>query len=255
MIALTGDSSITELYPSRKWTRQGGYRTVRRWRGLIDDLEKAAASWRATALDYDIDPDDHPYGTLSVTLGTPEDGSPPDESQVTDIWTLKPNSLEKSLWDLPKVTAITRAMSDAGLAQFRKDIEDALEAKTSPEVVPFASNAVLKEFYREMLRGVDSFSFSQYVLQRTRVVEASTSLKAGYDNVGKMYSTEAAEGYVSITTAESIPSSILFVLPPGFWLKQAPEVEQQSNGKFQQVQQWWHAQSYSSFIYDPAVAV
>ena len=243
----TGTIGPTELQPEMRYTPIRGWQTVRIWRGSPEAILGLVPYVAYAAINIEVVPDP-PYTQLRVTYGLLDDGSQPsDPNHVTSLWTLQGNDLEKSLWEHPKVVAVLDAMDDAGLAQFRQDIAAALEKHTPPSLASFSSNATLVAFYRELLRGTESFNVSQYVLRHTQTVPPNSNVKPSLTNVGKVFSTTL------LSTAESIPGTILFTLPDGSWLKRTPTVEQTGNGKFQITQEWWHAIAYSPFLYETAV--
>jgi hypothetical protein len=66
---------------------------------------------------------------------------------------------------------------------------------------------------------------------------------ASMTNVNRIY-TKA-----SLTTAEGIPGTIVFSMLDGQYLKRTPTITQQPNGRFQIVNEWWHADTWSTLLY------
>jgi hypothetical protein len=92
---------------------------------------------------------------------------------------------------------------------------------------------------------VEAFPVSQYVLRKTLIVPSNTNLRPALENVGKIFTTTN-----QLKTSESIPTTLLFVLPEGVWLKRTPTVQQITSDKWQALQEWWHADDYSRFVFE-----
>ena len=260
MTVITGWPEIQEHDPRSKWSYQGGWRTVRTFRGLIEDLERFAGQWTARALDIEIDPDSPPYGTMLVTVGLPDDGAVGDAEQVTDLGSLQGNDLEKDIMEHPKAKAIER-QSPGMLALIRKMAADVIsdpEPGVNPadgfsvDVGDATLNSWAQLLFLDLVAGVTSFRVSQFVLRRTRVLDARTTIRPSMVNVNKVFTTNPTAGYLAITSVESIPATLGFDLPIGYWIKSTPTVEFLANGKKQHTQEWIYAEDYSQFIYSRA---
>jgi len=83
-------------------------------------------------------------------------------------------------------------------------------------------------------------------LRHTVVITSNSTIQPVLTNVGKVYSTAALQ------SAENIPGTIKFSLPDGYWLKRTPTVDQYGTDKWQITQEYWHADSYSTFLYEEA---
>jgi hypothetical protein len=67
-------------------------------------------------------------------------------------------------------------------------------------------------------------------------------------NINGIYSASG------LSAAESIPSTIVFTMLSGYYLKRTPTITQQPNGRFQIVTEWWHADTWSETLYGAVVA-
>jgi hypothetical protein len=243
-----------------------------RWRGTLASLWALLEPLKVAGWKFDLDPEsESEYYTLTATYAVESAGDKTPSNDpakvLADIWTLTGNDLEKSLWEHPKIKTelnkiATETSSDADwkqLLDFRKAINDYVSGSydtsdpdyatigdLTPALSPPINSTIIKEFIGLMCMGTDTYTVSQYVLRRTVEVPWNTSFKPSLTNVGNVYSTS------SLTSIELIPSSIKFTLPDGYWLKRTPTMEQQASGTWQVTQEWWHADSYSTFIYEQA---
>lgn len=105
--------------------------------------------------------------------------------------------------------------------------------------------ANLRLLVRDIAAGVESWPVSRYVLRHTLTVALGTTIRPNYVNVGEMSSSSA------LVSDEALSFFLLDVLPEGYWLKRTPRTTQTGPGRWNIVQEWWHADAYSAFIYDP----
>jgi hypothetical protein len=107
--------------------------------------------------------------------------------------------------------------------------------------------SVIRNVIKSFALGTDSYLVSQYVLRHVRVLASNTSLRPSYTNVGKVFPTTDA-----LTLSEGTPTFLLDALPSGVWLKRTPSVDQVAPDKWSITQEYWHAETYNSFIYETA---
>lgn len=290
MATYKGQTAPTEQAPQRSWDSTSGYTTTRIWIGKKESVEQfssgyindsagnsIAAGYTSSAISYD-----GPIATLHVTYPATSFGSSSSSTSgqmptASDIaaatlssqWYLDGNDLEKDLFNLPKMLAIANAMPNSGLAQWRKDFDTHLASRTDPDDVPMGvasmysgtgtvkgmteaqQAAYVKGIYTSMIRGVEFFTVSQYVLRNIKVVPPTTNQSPSHSNVGKMF----AHSLMTATTGngQSVPSALLSGVSDGYWLKRTPSVQQQQNGFFQISTEFWYTEEYESNIYGTAL--
>jgi len=110
-----------------------------------------------------------------------------------------------------------------------------------------ASKAIIAGLISAFAQGIESYPHSQWVLRHVLVIAANSSIRPSLVNVGRMYTTDM------LRAVESIPDTLKFDLPSGWWLKRTATVEQTAADKFTIAQEYWHADSFDSFVYDMAV--
>lgn len=270
-----GVSGLVELPSAPGWDPRSGDIIHRRWRGTPTEIAAAKASLRTAGIRYQVEPtDDGGYQVIGAYYGA-EDTQPPGEP-LSDQWTLDGNDIEKSLWELPAVRAeldkilITNYRDPiqlalmAGLHELRPMMEAYARGEqkwTQPNgtevdltvgyIYGFVMTigldpAVLMPLLLSLTKGVESYTVSQWVLKHTLVIAANSTIKPSKTNIGKMYAT------ASLIEAESIPNTLRFDLPDGYWLKRTPTVDQTAADKWTISQEWWHADAYDPFIYQEA---
>jgi hypothetical protein len=191
-------------------------------------------SWAAQGFEVSIDPiENSPKSLVTATLAGTEDGDP--DADVQSIWTLNANTVDRSLWEHPKVTVWTRAMSTEGLAQFRADVNAILAGEVPIDITGLPAD--LQTFIKLIGEGTDSYQKTEWVLRNTRIVSPFTSLRPNQENTMKVFTT------AELDLVEDVPDTILFQLPAGDWLKLTGTTEQMQDGRFQFSQEWWWRES------------
>lgn len=257
----TGTKSA-QLQIGRAWDPRTGGQFVMRWRGPSDELAVLYDQYIAAGAKAQLDPSQEGgYGLLTVTLGA--EATQPLDQPLTNRWKLVPNDLEKSIWQHPKVKAAFPGAGASVFAGLRKAVEDVLanevvtDGVTSVQVTLDTVKALYASEYpgapeliehlvEELALLSESFPVSQFVLLNVLIIASNSSIKATWENVGKIYST------AELKAAESIPDNVQFDMPEGYWLKRAPLVDDGPDGKWVITRQWWHADAYSWF-YDRAI--
>ena len=231
-----GDLSLTEADPEIEWNSNTGYRATRKFRGLKQDILGLVPSMQQLGYSFRITPDDEgPMSECTLTAPDAQDGAAADgDLELTTVWTVAGNDLEKSIENKSEWTSLPDAERD--------DLRDILNGtKKETEVSVSTTNGVA---FRDLIKaGTTSYTLSQIVVQRTMTVSPGFAGAASMTNVNRIY-TKA-----SLTTAEGIPGTIVFSMRDGQYLKRTPTITQQPNGRFQIVNEWWHADTWSTLLY------
>lgn len=250
---ITGYPGTTLTRVGRSW---GGssWQTTKYYRGPCEACEGAIPDImrrRQGETHANIDPDESgPFATLVVVHGNAQDGSK-EEDQVLPVWSLLGNDIEKDIRFHFKCTALEKAKAGVVNTIYMDAVNARNDTKSSAKTSPIyfdkqpASQSLAAAFYATVLAGYDFFSYSQFVLQRTMVVAQGSQIKTGINFVGQQYTSN------QLIDQENVPADITADMPGGFWLKRTPTREQMADGRVTITQQWWHSESYSSFIYDP----
>lgn len=270
---IAGNPGPVELPATRIDDPRTGPALVRRFRGERMAVEALATTHRSAGARTEVTPDEGgTWATLLANYAT--DPSAPTDVPLTDIWEMDGNDLEKTLWEHPKIVAeLAKARDDSyGIAsnklhRIKAEVEALMSGETettdddgqtynlTPEHIvglhvvnlgPGMRTDVWYKFLEALGRGVESWTISQYVLRHTTVIGGRSRIRPALDNVGKVFTTGRLKG------AEAIPSTLMFDLPEGYWLKRTPSVRQTAPDKWTITQEWWHADAYDGFVYDLA---
>lgn len=207
-------------------------------------------------IEHELEPDiNSPMATLTYIVNGADDGSNEDDL-VVDLWTLDGEDEQRPIRDHPNSRTLNTASAgiilkiDEQIEQFQKDSISNPSAEFVLDPVSIAGltsgqQALAQSYVDAILRGADQYSASRWVLRNTKTVSPMTSVRPVMNNVNRIYTT------AQLISDYSIPNTILFTLPAGFWLKRTPEVEQLSNGKFQIRQEFVWSEEYSTYLYQP----
>lgn len=149
---------------------------------------------------------------------------------------------------------------------FDKDVApyDELSGNDNPETL---SKLVLKQICEEVLKGVEAFTVSQYVLRNTVTIQYASTVGAQvlapyYIDVNKIWATSDITTAMAAQTRPIDPptSTVAFTLPligllsgspfsSYKWLYRTPDVQQLGNGKWQITREWWETTDFSTVLY------
>lgn len=272
-----GNLGPVELPSSRSYDVRTGWTVVRRFRGQADQIQALALVHKRAGARIEVSPDeDGQWWTLLSTYGA--DDSDAVDGTLSDTWTLTGNDLEKSIWEHPMITKVSHAdvdpTSEDAVAKagywrdFHASVNAFVEGKREIETDNgslvklsmkglIASGALLTlpkstvvRLVACLLRGVESWPVSQWVLRHNVVVGPESRVRPSLANIGRIFTT------AQLRLAERVPvlpKALHFDLPAGVWLKRTPSMEQSGIGKWTITQEWWHADSYDPFVYEKAV--
>jgi hypothetical protein len=246
-MSLHGSSSWLEILPRRTgWSLSAGGTQTQRWEGPTATLATFLAGLSAHGLvEYQTDTDGE-LTTVTVTYATTAAGvAPSSDGKIEDYWELEGNDIEKSLWEHPKVVAVTGSYTTGQLVTLRGQVEDILSGKagaTEP------SGADVQEMVKRLARGTEAFSKSAHVLRHTLTVTRASTLYAAHTNVNKRFT------YAQITTAEPTLAAAGLIAASGLtalvWLKRTPRVRAVDSGLWELEQEYWGGDDIDTWIYD-----
>ena len=225
----------------------------------------------------------------------PSDGSTSgDLYQESSIWTLDGNDIEKDLFDCPVLQACETTLGSNGFpARAKKAVENYKDGKdkdganladptatvflwdsylTASEVTALqAASSILgngnlfidmRDVSNDSFKGVETFSFSQYVLRNVKTVQYTSSIIPSYTNVNNIWTTANIKTLMAgetRTIEPSTTSTLDYTLPLlgvlgtvlnfSKWLYRTPDVQQLNNGKWQITKEWWEADEIATSCY------
>lgn len=234
---IKGFPTMASLPDSPVWSAQrGAMAVVQRWRGPREDAVSLLYSMQGQCAVLRLEDDSGGYATVVAEFDTLPTLPAPTELPGPR-WDLQGNDLEKDLFTHPEFEAMDSDQREL----LRKVRADAVNADRS-EIDPTGAPA---DFLNLILLGTQSYTISQYVLRATIAVPGTFNPAVPITalNVGKVYEDNA-----DLIVAEAIPA-LPFALPAGMWLKRTPVWTQQDGRRWQYVQEWWHATTWSARLY------
>jgi hypothetical protein len=238
-----GNVSVIEQDAEIEWSSTTGFRATRKFRGLKSDILGMVPSMRQAGFSFRITPDeDGPMSECVMTAPDAQDGADASaETEITTIWTVAGNDIEKDLESHP--LWIDLAVSS------RENLRNFKNGTIKEGDVVLAEDDDDAEGFALLIKaGTTSYTLSQIVVQRTMTVAP------GYDGANAMTNVNRIYSKAGLTTAESIPGTIVFSLLAGYYLKRTPTITQQPNGRYQINNEWWHADTWSTLLYGAVIA-
>ena len=241
-----GNVSVVEQDPELEWSSTTGFRATRKFRGLKEDILGMVPMLQMAGFSFRISPDeDGPMSECVMTAPDAQAGADASaETELTPLWTVAGNDIEKDLESHPKWIDLAVSTRE-NLRDFKNGSK-----KEGDVVVAEAdlTSSDAADFYDLIKAGTTSYTISQIVVQRTMTVSPSYAGAIAMTNVNRIYSK------AGLTSAESIPGTIVFSLLAGYYLKRTPTITQQPNGRFQITNEWWYADTWSTLLYGDVIA-
>lgn len=282
----SGSTGYRELAPILRQTEKG-QTTTRRWRGLLPELRDLAPT--VAGREKQIIQEDDVWFILEATAtGWPDknDNStyPSADDQIVRLYSLRGTQLGKSIWDLNKVATQMAKLRDLGgpkanllgVARYRSDLmalargeevvfsvatkdaskEHGEAASTSslkitlPGLLGIAAEAgmdasVIQGLFEQLANGVEGYNIDTFTLRRRSVGPNGANLLPAYLDMGKAIRTSTMLNRIA-----DCPSSIRKVLPDGYWVPNAPNLDQTDRDRLELIEEWVFADRVSDFIYE-----
>lgn len=267
MISHFGTYDLIELPTPQTYSPATGITQQRRFKLLKTSVPAFTAGLAAQGYAWEMSPDDgSPYATVT-TIASPE---------LTTTWTLDGNDLEQPIWTLPKVREMFNRMPDLKKrAKIKADIEglvrgeftndtrktvqtiknEALDAMStvnpdgnSTQPIELGNtDDIIDGLIKSLVRGVEAFPVSSYVLRKTMVLSPVTNVSPGFQNANKVFSLAAL-----VRDEPGIPLNIAGILVAlgGYWQKKTPQASQAADGRWTYTVEYWYAEEVDRFIYE-----
>jgi hypothetical protein len=282
----SGSTGYRELAPILRETEKG-QTTTRRWRGLLPELRDLAPT--VPGREKQIVQEDDVWFVLEATAtGWPDKNDnavyPTPDEQVVRLYSLRGTQLGKSIWDLNKVAkqmAILRDLGGkkanlVGVARYRSDLmalargeevvfsvatkdaskEHGEAASTTSLKITLSGllgiaqeagmdASIISDLYEQLANGVEGYNIDTFTLRRRSVGPNGANLLPAYLDMGKAIRTGTLLNRIT-----DCPSSVRNVLPDGFWVPNAPNLDQTDRDRLELIEEWVFADRVSEFIYE-----
>lgn len=273
MAAIFSGVTATELDYTVRWTPRGGKTFVRHWKGEPTQIAIIETQARQLGFPYSTQWDG---GYLIIDVDYPEDAEGDTSTALSDEWEADTNYLQKDIWTLPRIQTelkkIGPELDPTARGFFRNDLEnlargnpttvgtDGVETTINLEIllgsavtggpngisgIPAAYGAdatVFLELFDALTRGVTTNEVDAHVLRRRIVTNKRSTIKASLDNCNKIHT--------ATTIISQLPEDVKMEVPStGYWLKRKPKVNPIEKGRWEIIQEYWHADDYEPLIY------
>ena len=106
---------------------------------------------------------------------------------------------------------------------------------------------IIDGLIKSLVRGVEAFPVSSYVLRKTMVLSPATNVSPGFQNANKVFSLAAL-----VRDEPGIPLNIAGILVAlgGYWQKKTPQASQAADGRWTYTVEYWYAEEVDRFIYE-----
>lgn len=282
---LAGTGGVNELPELPGWDPRTGQFRIRRFKGPTAAMIPASSSGtlanqlQTEGIRWSVESNENGFVIIRGEYGADE--LQPEDVPLSDEWEEDPGFEQKTLWEFPAVQAVMDFITVEEDRAFAKQAFDALlkgerrATNSAGEEISIdlaglltaigtavaagggessTAQAIMRAYFGERCKGVDSFRTEIHTVTRTRVVPLSTSIKPDRANVNKMFTYgTAGNGMVS---SEKFPGEAVagFDLHNGFYLKSHPKIERIGSSKRKITLTYEWCEYYSRFIYGAPVA-
>jgi hypothetical protein len=269
-MTLYGTSDPVELPPIFDRDDSGRWTTIRRWRGLQEDLQALADTFVGKVKISQEDAVWHLMEAPSAGLVAGGASPSPDE-QVVTVYELDYAKAQRSHWLRPDVQAELAKITDpAGRAQFRSDItalargervvlnvseagratQTALDFETV--LAAAAQFGIDGDLFRQLASslaaGDEEFMFEIPVLKVQRVTPPGSSIRAAFGGLNRFIATSTLLGRFP-SMPDIIRDGIERDLAVGYWLINAPRVKTQDATRILVEEMYEYSQDYNQWSY------
>jgi hypothetical protein len=233
-----------------------GFTSQQRWVGRQSELRSLLDQKVAEGGVVDASIEHHEQGmyrleiTYSTGSATDTGGGVPNAQGVTTTWTRMRTRGEKSLWTVPAVVAALAVVTDDALrARVRSDIEAYFRREIDKDVLDSSlgqagvnDQPALRALMASFAAGEESYAIEVFTVRRTQVGPLQY-LQNDDGTINRIWTRDR------LTSQANFPTVFAVRLPPGVYLQSAAELTQQDEFRWQSVQEWDHADTYSNWIY------
>jgi hypothetical protein len=238
MAEIYGNNTISPLLPRRVYRPNVGWRTERRFRGLMASLNAEAAAILAgsPAVEIQIDPpsNDVGEGVMTVSIPDAQDGSNADDN-VHVVWGCPNSSRDRAIIDHPKFDALSAPNKDL-LSKYYQD----------RAAGGLATTGDAQSFSDAIEKGNLQYAENVFTLRRTQTAPSGWTVPNLRQYVDVVFTR------AQMISEFSPPTNILTQMPEsteGEYLCLRAELEQTDKGGWQVVMEWAHAPVAWSFVY------
>jgi hypothetical protein len=192
-----------------------------------------------------------------VTVAETQATSP--SAVLADTWNLAYNEIQRTLWLKPEVKALFAGATRDQWALFKADLESYISGNrtytdengveqpltlTGLKAIAEswgADGADIDDLFDSFCEGSDSHVVSLPVIRRRTVLPSNTTFEPALNNVGSIYRTSSLLA-AETTIPTNLSNSISAHFSGGYWLRKAPTMDQQEDGRWLYTEEYWYVE-------------
>ena len=260
-------TGVQALESERSYSIQLGHTVDRRWKGTEAEcqaqLDSLVAAGGVVAGRIVHDAGGYYILTVSYSAVSATDGggsAPGSGDSTITIWTRERSRIEKSLWTVPTVVAALNAVvvpsgedATSAKAAVRRDIEAYLRRDIDVDVLESSlarygvdNQTALRQLMSEFALGVESYPLDQFVIRRTQTGPLGYLINDD-TTANRIWSRS------TLIAQATMPTDFKALVPTGYFLQSSASIQQIDLYRWQSVQEWDHADSFSTWLYGDAI--
>jgi len=258
-----GNKGIQLRSIDRNWTRERGWVSVYIYTGewSLIDAAKTNSVYTGYASDIAVTRDSN-LGELRVTFSNTDNTEPDLNNEQSNTWTFTPYKVQKNIEEHPNYVGLAEIASEEGYLQrvllstenYKTKVAAGIEAQNTDKDLQFdlsdyvtkkgtaAQQTLADELALLILRGHTTYDVTKYTIRNVKVVPAGTNLTVNHVGTETQWSTAQLVDLIlsgpPTVTQSSIIGDMIGVFPADKWLKDAPNITEINNGKFEISNEW-----------------
>lgn len=278
-----GTTGFTLQSVNSVFSTQSGWTNTYLYSGPVDGLSAFLASIATGYTKIEID-EEGPSRNVTLTYGggdsyDPEGTATTPADPISRVFTMQGNAVQKPITEADFLVNAYKDPSDPlnstltakrlanavsvvkdAIVRYRKAVDDAADVGTvTPETYRnmLVDDGYQRQLFDRLVIDDDMYETSQFVLQVVEEVSTGTAVRAQYDYVDRILTTEFlkdtepsldAATIIAIDTLESNQGPI-------YWKYQAPTVTSTLNGKVEVTRSYWAYKAFDSWRYGAALGL
>lgn len=237
------------------WDVRAGHQTIFTHVGTAAEIDGLTAAYQTAGYKLRRTKTPGQPDRLEVSADVPLDGSSTTSDAALSVdWELDGSDYEISIYK----QMILRGVPDV-LVNYIEATINSLKSSSAPDwsgaVTEVRAVAVANSYSADNAEGwlklvnsgVESHRISNFVLRKT-IAAPNAWVNSATPNIGKLYTSAQIQS--ENTGVFAIPSGVSADMPSsGYWLKGTPRRRTMGNGKIQWMQEWQHADTFSTLQY------
>jgi len=246
-----GHPGLVALPAVREYDPKEGWVYTQRYQGPVAAINGFAQILISERLRFRIIESDSAFATLEISADEALDGEDEEtkELELNIVWDMPGNRLEKDLFTLPGIAA-DQSATVTTVNEMKVQLDLLAKGETNLTLIPpdYFGTAIAYQVFLLKAVGVDSYQLSQFSVKRSITLPESYSQRWSLANNNRQFTT------AQLKTEYKAEENLKVTLPAGAWLMQSTTSAQQPNGKVVITEEWWHADTWNTYLYPARIA-